>query len=149
MSEIEADAGNDRPRPVHQPVLLDEVLEALALAPGKTVVDGTVGAGGHAAAVARAVLPGGRVIGLDRDPEMLELARTATEGLPVELFRSSYSDLKRLLMDEGLSRVDAVLLDLGLSSDQLAWSQRGFSFRAKARSICAITPSAAAPPPIL
>jgi 16S rRNA (cytosine1402-N4)-methyltransferase len=92
------------------------------------VVDGTVGAGGHAAELAGRVGPEGRVIGLDRDPEMLELAAHATLGLPVTLVNASYSDLDRVLEDLGLEGVDGVLLDLGLSSDQLAWRHRGFSF---------------------
>ena len=114
--------------PVHRAVLLDEVLAGLDPRPGSILVDGTAGAGGHTAALAQRVLPGGRVIGLDRDPEMLRLAAQATQGLPVELVHAAYSDLGEVLEGRGITTVDGVLLDLGLSSDQLAWEHRGFSF---------------------
>ena len=100
----------------------------LAPEAGSVVVDGTVGAGGHAAELSRLVGSEGRVIGLDRDPEMLELAAQATLGLPVTLVNASYSDLDRILEDLELDGADAILLDLGLSSDQLSWRHRGFSF---------------------
>jgi len=116
------------PDAVHRPVLLAEVLDALAPRPGSILVDGTVGAGGHAAALARLVGDDGRVIGLDRDPEMLTLAAAATRGLPVTLVHEPYSALADVLDDLGVGRVDGVLLDLGLSSDQIAWGHRGFSF---------------------
>jgi 16S rRNA (cytosine1402-N4)-methyltransferase len=115
-------------RSVHRPVLVNEVVEGLAPKEGSIVIDGTVGAGGHAAVLARIVGPAGRVIGLDRDPEMLALAARATEGLPVTLIHEAYSNLDEVLDDLELGPVDGVLLDLGLSSDQLHWSHRGFSF---------------------
>jgi 16S rRNA (cytosine1402-N4)-methyltransferase len=114
--------------PVHRPVLLDEVIEWLAPQPGQILVDGTVGAGGHAAALARRVGPTGRVIGLDRDPEMLALAGQATAGLPVTLVRAPFSEVPEVLAGLGGAGVDGLLLDLGLSSDQLSWTHRGFSF---------------------
>ena len=114
--------------PVHRPVLLEEVVSWLSPEPDSILVDGTVGAGGHASALARLLGPDGRLIGLDRDPEMLALAAGATEGLPVELINASYADLGGLLDKLELDGVDGILLDLGLSSDQLAWSHRGFSF---------------------
>jgi len=116
--------------PVHRPVLLDEVIAWLAPGEGSVLVDGTAGAGGHASALAERVGASGRVIGLDRDPEMLELAARATEGLPVTLINASYADLGRVLDDLEIDGVDGLLLDLGLSSDQLAWAHRGFSFGA-------------------
>ncbi|MEO6811231.1 MAG: 16S rRNA (cytosine(1402)-N(4))-methyltransferase, partial [Isosphaeraceae bacterium] len=116
------------PSPVHRPVLLDEVLDWLAPRPGAVVVDGTVGAGGHAAALALKVGEAGRIIGLDRDPEMLALARQATAGLPVTLRQAPYSEMAEVLDDLGIGLVDGIVLDLGLSSDQLAWEHRGFSF---------------------
>lgn len=115
-------------RAVHRPVLLDEVIDWLAPRDGMVLVDGTVGAGGHAAALAQRVGPSGRVIGLDRDPAMLALAREATRGLPVTLIHAAYDELGEALGREAPQRVDGLLLDLGLSSDQLAWSERGFSF---------------------
>jgi len=94
------------------------------------LVDGTVGAGGHAAALARGVGTTGRVIGLDRDPDMLVLAGKATSGLPVTLVQAAYSELGEVLDNLEIEAVDGILLDLGLSSDQLAWTERGFSFAA-------------------
>jgi 16S rRNA (cytosine1402-N4)-methyltransferase len=89
-----------------------------------------VGAGGHAAELARRVGTTGRVIGLDRDPAMLALAATATAGLPVTLVHAAYDELDDVLEDLGIGPVEGLLLDLGLSSDQLAWADRGFSFAA-------------------
>jgi len=106
-------------------VLLDEVVFWLAPREGSILVDGTVGAGGHAVALAR---KGSRIIGLDRDPEMLALAQAATAGLPVTLVHAPYSAVPAVLADLGVSQVSGVLLDLGLASDQLAQPGRGFSF---------------------
>ncbi|HEV3168357.1 MAG TPA: 16S rRNA (cytosine(1402)-N(4))-methyltransferase RsmH [Isosphaeraceae bacterium] len=114
--------------PTHRPVLLDEVLHWLDPRAGAVIVDGTVGAGGHARAIAERVQPGGRVVGLDRDPEMLALAAQTTAGLPITLVHSSYSDLSEELEEFGLESIDGLLLDLGLASDHLGWPHRGFSF---------------------
>ena len=116
------------PTPVHRPVLLREVVSWLAPEAGSIVVDGTVGAGGHASALARLLGPDGRLIGLDRDPEMLSMAEVAVRGLPVTLVNASYADLGAVLDRLEVDGVDGIVLDLGLSSDQLAWSHRGFSF---------------------
>src|SRR5579871_6717631 len=96
------------PRPVHRSVLLDEIVHWLAPREGMTIVDGTAGAGGHAAALAARVGPAGRVIGLDRDPEMLRLAEAATRGLPVTPVKAPYSDLGRVLGDLGIDRIDGL-----------------------------------------
>ncbi len=120
---------DDPPPPsVHRAVLLDEVVAWLDVREGAILVDGTIGAGGHSAALATLVGEHGRVIGLDRDPEMLSLAAATTAGLPVTLINASYSDLDRVLEGLEIDRVDGIVLDLGLSSDQLAWTHRGFSF---------------------
>ncbi len=116
--------------PVHRPVLIDEVTTWLAPGEGAVLVDGTVGAGGHAAALASKVGPTGRIVGLDRDKNMLALANAATAGLPVTLVHAPYSDVRDVLDSLGIASVQGVLLDLGLSSDQLAWGHRGFSFNA-------------------
>jgi 16S rRNA (cytosine1402-N4)-methyltransferase len=115
---------------VHRSVLLHEVVAWLAPVEGAVIVDGTAGAGGHTRALAEKVGASGRVIGLDRDPAMLELARSATTGLPVTLIASAYSDVLEVLEDLEIApgTVDGLVLDLGLSSDQLAWTARGFSF---------------------
>jgi 16S rRNA (cytosine1402-N4)-methyltransferase len=116
------------PGPLHRPVLVDEVVQWLAPRAGAVLVDGTVGAGGHAAALAARVGPSGRVIGLDRDPAMLALAARTTRGLPVTLVHAAYRELREVLDDLGITAVDGVLLDLGFASDQVGWAQRGFSF---------------------
>jgi 16S rRNA (cytosine1402-N4)-methyltransferase len=113
---------------LHQPVLVDEVVAWLAPREGATIVDGTVGGGGHASALSRRVGSSGRVIGLDRDPAMLALAGEAVHGLPVTLVHAPYREMRGVLDDLGIDRVQGVLLDLGLSSDQLAREDRGFSF---------------------
>jgi 16S rRNA (cytosine1402-N4)-methyltransferase len=105
-----------------------EVLHALAPAPGQTIVDCTVGAGGHARLIAERVQPGGALVGLDQDAAMLELARPALAGLPATLMASSFARLPRVLVELGIEAVDGVLADLGICSDQLDDPGRGFSF---------------------
>ena len=135
MSDIPTPNPGPSPRPavraVHIPVLLKETLAALDLKPGMTVVDGTVGAGGHSRKIIEAIRPGGRLIGLDRDPMMLRLASDNIGEAPdVILKQSSYAELDQVLEELALPKVDRVLVDLGLSSDQLADRERGFGFKA-------------------
>jgi 16S rRNA (cytosine1402-N4)-methyltransferase len=115
---------------VHRPVLVDQVVAWLMPRAASVLVDGTIGAGGHAVALAGHLGPSGRIIGLDRDPAMLALAEAAVRDLPVTLVHAAYREMPRVLGELGIQRVDGLLLDLGLSSDQLAWSDRGFSFAA-------------------
>jgi 16S rRNA (cytosine1402-N4)-methyltransferase len=112
----------------HASVLLAESLEILAVKPGGLYVDGTVGLGGHAAAVLERSGPDGRLIGLDRDAEVLEQARERLRpfGARATLVHADYREIPRVLGDE---RPDGVLLDLGVSSVQLDTAERGFSFR--------------------
>ena len=114
----------------HEPVLLRECLEWLAVRPGATVVDGTVGGGGHAEAILEASAPDGRLLGLDVDDEALAHARERLRrfGERVILLRASFRELDRLRSSAGLERVDGVLLDLGLSSHELDSRERGFAF---------------------
>jgi 16S rRNA (cytosine1402-N4)-methyltransferase len=114
----------------HVPVLLAETLELVAVKPGALFVDGTVGLGGHAAAVLRATAPAGRLLGLDRDAETLELARDrlAEFGDRVRLEQADYREIKERL---GGEEADGILLDLGISSAQLDDAGRGFSFQAE------------------
>lgn len=114
--------------PLHVPVLLREVLQFLHLEPGQTVVDGTVGAGGHSREILRRIGAQGRLIGLDRDALMLEIAARQLSAFPIHLQKASYAELPQVLADLGIPAVDRILLDLGLSSDQLADETRGFSF---------------------
>jgi 16S rRNA (cytosine1402-N4)-methyltransferase len=117
----------------HRPVLLAEVLERLAPSPGEVHIDGTIGPGGHAAAILSRLGPRGLLIGIDRDPEALALARARLEasGFPFRIFQGSYSELRTGLEQAGLppeGAVDGLLLDLGVSSLQLDRPERGFSF---------------------
>ncbi len=120
------------PSSIHLPVLLHEVLDHLDLRPGLTVVDGTVGAGGHSSKIAPKVAPHGKLIGLDRDPMMLAFAEEKLALLsPLSsLVQSSYANLPEVLKSHGLTQIDRLLVDLGLSSDQLADRERGFGFAA-------------------
>src|SRR6266545_5284590 len=114
---------------MHEPVMVAEVLEHLAPSRGGVFVDCTLGLGGHS----RALLEGGasRLIGVDRDPAALELARAALSefGDRVELVHSDYRRIDELLDARGITQVDGVLADLGVSSMQLDAPGRGFSFR--------------------
>lgn len=117
----------------HIPVLLDEVVAWLNPRPGHHLVDGTLGGGGHAAALARRVEPGGWVLGLDRDPAALERAESELAGMSVRIAHSNYCDLPKVLEQIQTDEVDGILLDLGLSSDQLDDRERGFSFDSPGR----------------
>jgi len=114
--------------PRHVGVLISEVLAGLNPQPGGVFVDGTLGGGGHATAIAQRIGPTGRVVALDRDPAALEAAQTNLVGLPIEVVHANFCDLPELLAERNIAAVDGILLDLGLSSDQLADVERGFSF---------------------
>lgn len=116
------------PSTQHVPVLVDEVLAHLHPAAGQTLVDGTLGGGGHARRLAEAVGPNGLVLALDRDPVAVERAAAELRGFPVQAVHANFSDLPEVLLGAGIDAVDGILLDLGLSSDQLADANRGFSF---------------------
>ncbi|GAB6875898.1 16S rRNA (cytosine(1402)-N(4))-methyltransferase RsmH [Thermaerobacter litoralis] len=118
----------------HIPVLLEAVLAYLAPQRGGRFVDGTVGAGGHAAAILEAAGPAGQLLGIDRDPRALELARArlAPYGERVRLVRGDFRDLDRHLAAAGWEAVDGILLDLGVSSMQLDDPARGFSYQVEA-----------------
>ncbi|MBM4379043.1 MAG: 16S rRNA (cytosine(1402)-N(4))-methyltransferase RsmH [Deltaproteobacteria bacterium] len=110
---------------VHQTVLKDEAVAALAPGAGKVIVDGTLGGGGHSEALLRR---GARVIGIDRDPAALAAARArlVAHGERFEARVGNFGDVERLLAGEA---VDGLLLDLGVSSPQLDTAARGFSFQ--------------------
>jgi 16S rRNA (cytosine1402-N4)-methyltransferase len=118
----------------HRPVLAAEVVGALEPHRGGLYVDGTVGAGGHAAAVLEAGGEGARLLGLDRDPGALELAgrRLAGFGRRARLHLGTFDCIGEALARTGEGRADGILLDLGVSSMQLDNPRRGFSFRAQA-----------------
>jgi 16S rRNA (cytosine1402-N4)-methyltransferase len=116
----------------HRPVLLEKSLSLLELRSNSLIVDATIGGGGHSAAILERTAPDGRLIGLDRDPQALEAAglRLAAYGDRVQLVRASFRHLREVLARAGVSLVDGVLLDLGVSSPQLDDPQRGFRFAA-------------------
>ncbi len=118
------------PSPMHISVLLDEVVHGLAPAPGQILVDGTLGGGGHTRVLAQHVGEQGKIIALDRDLDAIERAAEIAEQLPVVLIHEDFRNLRQVLDELEIEAVDGVLLDLGLSSDQLADSERGFSFNA-------------------
>jgi 16S rRNA (cytosine1402-N4)-methyltransferase len=120
----------------HVPVLAERIVDLLApalAAPGSTYVDGTLGLGGHAGLVL-AACPHARLIGIDRDPAALAIAaeRLARFGDRVSLYRAVYSELPDVLDRAGLSGVEAICLDLGLSSLQIDRRERGFAYAADA-----------------
>jgi 16S rRNA (cytosine1402-N4)-methyltransferase len=117
------------PEPRHVAVLTAEVVRLLDPQPGQTWVDGTVGGGTHSRLIAERLGPGGRLVGLDQDPTMLELARPRLAGLPVSLVHANFDQLPDVLRNLGIDTVDGVLADLGFSSDQLERADRGLSFR--------------------
>jgi 16S rRNA (cytosine1402-N4)-methyltransferase len=114
----------------HIPVLLDEVLQALAVQDGETHVDGTFGAGGYT----RAILGCGaaHVLAFDRDPHAIEagVSMAASSGGRLTLVPERFSDMRQALADHGVDAVDGVVLDIGVSSMQLDQAERGFSFQA-------------------
>jgi 16S rRNA (cytosine1402-N4)-methyltransferase len=114
--------------PIHVPVLPREVLETLDPQPGQILVDGTAGGGGHLRMLAERVAPGGWVLGIDRDPAAIQRLESQLVGLPVQLYCGSYLELPAVLAELEQPQIDGILLDLGLSSDQLADAERGFSF---------------------
>jgi len=105
-----------------------EVLRFLAVRPGMRIVDGTLGGGGHTRLLAEAVGPEGLVVAIDRDPEAIARGARELAGLPARFAQANFCDLPEVLDAVGIDRVDGVLLDVGLSSDQLADDARGFSF---------------------
>ena len=115
---------------IHVPVMAAEALEWLSPRPGQVIVDGTVGGGGHTRRIAELVGDDGLVIGLDRDVGSLQAVRTRLPSANVRLVHANFCDLPDVLQALEVPAVDGVLLDLGLSSDQLADDERGFSFDA-------------------
>jgi 16S rRNA (cytosine1402-N4)-methyltransferase len=114
----------------HVPVLLEEVVDGLGVEPGGRYIDATVGGGGHAHEILAVSAPDGSLLGLDRDPAALELAAARLSGYHgrFELVHSSFAFLAEVAAAQDFFPVDGVLLDLGLSSLQLADASRGFSF---------------------
>jgi len=115
---------------LHIPVLRNEVLDFFNLKPGMCVVDATLGIGGHAEEIIKRILPGGRLIGIDRDSESIELARERLKnfGSAVSFAHQDFRNLDKLVSEFKIEKIDCVLFDLGISSFQLDMASRGFSF---------------------
>ena len=116
---------------MHLPVMLEETMERLDIRPGGVYVDATLGGGGHSAEILRRAGPECRLLGIDRDEEALERASRRLEALPgTKVFvHGNHGDLGRIADENGFDSVDGVLIDTGVSSDQLDTAERGFSFR--------------------
>lgn len=115
----------------HVSVLTAEVLTQLELAPGQIVLDGTLGGGGHARAILQRIGPTGLLVAFDRDPAAIERAASWSAGMPVRFCQTNFCDAPEALDQLNIDRLDGVILDLGLSSDQLADRERGFSFQSE------------------
>jgi len=120
---------------VHVPVLVEEVVTFIARNPDGIYVDGTLGAGGHTARILSNLSPAGRVIGIDVDEQIIDIARRHCAAYQDRfiILKGNFSEMKNLLASIQVSQVDGILLDLGVSSYQLDSIERGFSFRGDAR----------------
>src|SRR5512139_2790646 len=116
---------------MHRPVLYHQIIHALRPSPAGLYVDCTLGAAGHALGILEASAPDGLLLGLDLDPQALEIARNRLEPFSrrVILRQASYTTLQEQLRALGWGAVNGILLDLGVSSMQLDTPQRGFSFQ--------------------
>ena len=117
----------------HIPVMITEALSYLAIQPDGIYLDGTIGPGGHATPVLKELTDGGKVVGIDRDEEALDICKQnlKTSSSFLSLHHNSYDNLDKILAEERLSAVQGILLDLGLSSLQLGSNNRGFSYRSE------------------
>ena len=117
--------------PTHIPVLLEEIIKALAVQPGGRYIDGTLGGGGHAAAILEHSSPGGQLLGIDADAEAIKVARARLEAYSgsILLVNENFVDLQTICLKYDFFPVHGILLDLGLSSLQLNGNNRGFSFQ--------------------
>lgn len=117
--------------PLHIPVMPAEVIDYLKLAPGQTIVDATIGTGGHSLEILKRITPGGRLIGIDRDEDSLEICRDRLSEFKdsCELVHANFSDLDQVLAGLGIDGIDGIVFDLGISTYQLKDPQRGFSFQ--------------------
>jgi len=120
--------------PTHIPVLLNEVMKALQAQPGGRFIDCTIGSGGHASAILKSILPQGKLLGIDADPEAIKTnkARFNNYSETVSLVNDNFANLKTICSKYKFYPVDGILFDLGISSGQLDTARRGFSFRREA-----------------
>jgi 16S rRNA (cytosine1402-N4)-methyltransferase len=122
-----------RIEPIHLPVLLQEVVQFLQPQHGGLFIDATIALGGHASAILEAAGAGGRLLGIDRDAEVLDLAahRLAKFRGQYELVHANFSDIQEIAALKGIEKVQGIIADLGVSSLQLESPDRGFSFRSE------------------
>ena len=115
----------------HKSVLLDETIEGLAIKPDGIYVDGTLGGGGHSYHICRNLSKQGRLIGIDQDDAAINAATARLQEFAdrVTIVRSNYCNMKAVLQDLGIDKVDGIVLDLGVSSYQLDTVERGFSYK--------------------
>ncbi len=118
----------------HVSVLLSECIEGLAIKPEGIYCDGTAGGAGHSREIAKRLdaQKGGRLIAIDRDPDAVKVAAQRLEGLPAQVVKGNYSQIDEILDGLGITGVDGILLDLGVSSFQLDNPDRGFSYHTDA-----------------
>ena len=116
---------------VHKSIMLEEVIESLAIKPNGIYVDGTLGGAGHSSEIVKRLGEDGRLIGIDQDGEAIEAATKRLKPYKdkVTIVRSNYAQMKEVLRDLGIPKVDGILLDLGVSSYQLDEADRGFTYR--------------------
>jgi 16S rRNA (cytosine1402-N4)-methyltransferase len=117
----------------HTPVMLNEVLDYLNLSPGKTIVDATIGTAGHSRAILEKILPGGRLIGIDKDEESLHIAKEKLQEFAdaCKFVYGNFCNIDEILKSLNIEKIDGVLFDLGVSSFQLDNPERGFSFQSE------------------
>ncbi len=115
---------------LHKPVMVEEVLDYLNPQTGQVILDCTVGGGGHASKILDKIKPNGLLIGIDKDLEILQLAKQnlSKTGRSFRLFHADYSDFSEVLSQAEINMVNGILLDLGSSSMQFDQADRGFSF---------------------
>ena len=115
----------------HISVLLNETVDSLDIKPDGIYIDGTVGGAGHSAEIAKKI-KSGMLYALDRDPDAVKIATERLSGLPAKVIKSNFSEMAEVMKNEGISGVDGILLDLGVSSYQLDTAERGFSYHKEA-----------------
>ena len=120
--------------PLHKPVMVDEALDYLNLQSGQTILDCTVGGGGHAIRILDKIKPDGFLIGIDKDMEILQTTKQSLSKITgkFKLYHADYSDIDEVLRQADIDKVNGVLLDLGVSSLQFDQADRGFSFAKEA-----------------
>lgn len=116
---------------LHTPAMFNETLDYLNLSAGKVIVDATVGTGGHSKGILERILPGGKIIGVDRDQESLAVAKEKLLqfGDACEFIQGNFCQIDTILGSLGIQKIDGILFDLGISSFQLDNPERGFSFQ--------------------